>query len=177
MINDARPHIMVTGHRDLPADQNAWVESELRRITEKLIKERGEFVALGGVALGVDTQWAQTALDMSLPVWSYVPFPGQARRWPRPNQVERQGILDRSERVVTVQPAEITERSAVVRALHARNDAMLNAVNAGGAVVAVLDIRGTGGTFSAVRKAIARSLPILRVNPTTRSTSWIHLLR
>lgn len=60
-----------------------------------------------------------------------------------------------------------------VKTLHARNDGMITETERlDGSAVAVWDPRKTeGGTASAAQKLIAAGLPIIHVNPETRTTT------
>lgn len=169
MSGDATP-VMVTGHRVIPGDGWEWVAAELRRCLLKLQDQRGPLLAIQGMALGVDMLFAETALTLGIPFDSYVPFPGQAERWPAREQVRHASLLAASHSVIRVAEEPITDRYAAVKALHARNDAM---IRDSAVAIAVLDGRTAGGTRSATAKALKAGLDVLRINPSTRCTAWI----
>lgn len=166
--------VMVTGHRDLPTDDWQWVQAEFRRCLAKLEGERGPLVAIQGLALGADMLFGETALALTIPVISYLPFPGQPDRWPDREKRRHAALMAASESVIRVVDEPISDRSSVVRALHGRNDAMIRDSKI---VVGVLDGRRTGGTYTAVKKAIAKEREVLRINPAARTTNWIRSIR
>ncbi|BDZ52469.1 hypothetical protein GCM10025867_47100 (plasmid) [Frondihabitans sucicola] len=166
--------VMITGHRNLPGESWSWVAQEMDRCLGKLHALRGELAAIQGLALGADMLFGETALRLGFPVDSYVPFPGQASKWPAHEQRRRDALMAASRKIVHVVAEPITERHLVVRALHARNDAMIRDSQI---VIAVLDERTSGGTHGAVKKALARDREVLRINPTEHTTAWIRSIR
>jgi len=73
--------LMVTGHRpkDLGGYSNnptqEWIRQELRRILLKAQVRYGtDLEIISGMALGVDTWWAEEALALGVPLLAYVPF-------------------------------------------------------------------------------------------------------
>jgi uncharacterized phage-like protein YoqJ len=83
---------MVTGHRparllDPPVyDMSDHVYDDLRQemrvVLESLRRRYGDdLVAVSGMALGIDTLWAQIALDMGIPLHAYIPCVGQDAPW------------------------------------------------------------------------------------------------
>jgi len=165
--------VMVTGHRSLPTGDWSPVVSELGRCLGKLAEDRGPLIAIHGLALGADMLFAEAALSQGHAVWSFEPFAGQESRWPEAERARHARIKAASERTVTLAEAPGDDRGLAVRLLHARNDRMLAEADM---VIAVLDERGKGGSYSAARKALTRGLPVLRINPDRRRTSWIRRL-
>ncbi|GAB6857885.1 SLOG family protein [Microbacterium xylanilyticum] len=152
------PRVMVTGHRPklMSAHQQRHSRTELERVAQKLTAVYGMEVGISGMALGADTDWAHAVLNAGVPLWSFVPFPQQAELWSDAQRSEWNELRSRAAREVVVADAYS------VRALHARNDAMLNDADL---VVAVWDPRvTTGGTASCVRKARDRGMPIIHVD-------------
>lgn len=157
--------VMVTGHRPhlLSPEGSRWAELELERVAVKLRDQHGMQIGISGMALGADTWWGFATLFAWRELWAFIPFPQQPDRW-APDDVARwQELRERAKHEVVV------AREYSVKALHARNDAML--LNAD-LVVAVWDpANQSGGTFSCVEKARARGLPILHVDPVAQSTT------
>ncbi|HLL69101.1 MAG TPA: hypothetical protein VK453_25800 [Micromonosporaceae bacterium] len=156
------PVVAATGHRRLPPDSLPWLKAELRRVAAKLRDEHGTTVGISGMALGADMEWADAVLAAGLDLHAYVPFEGQELLWPPKAQERWQNLIAKAAVVRVLADAPAGHREAV-RLLHARNDAMLQASVA---VVAVWspDERA-GGTFSAVKKATRRGLPVVHLDP------------
>jgi hypothetical protein len=155
------------------------VRGELARIAVKLRDQHGTQTAISGMALGVDQWWAEAVLAADLNLWAYLPFPQQPDPWPTGARQAWRQLLDQATKVSRVGDLDALpasqRRTHATRLLHARNQCMIGAtVQAGGAVVAVWDsARQTGGTFSAVCKAQAVSLPVIHINPATRRTGLV----
>lgn len=145
----------VTGHRQLPADQQLFVESELDRVMEKL----GAEVAISGMALGVDTWWAEIALERRVALHAYVPFPAQADRWPAAAQERYVRLLELAAEVITVAP------SYRPSAFQERNEAMVDACDV---LVGVWDGRRTGGTWNCIEYARRVGRELVLVDPASR---------
>jgi uncharacterized phage-like protein YoqJ len=147
----------VTGHRQLSPDQQLFVESELDRVMEKFAAE----VAISGMALGVDTWWAEIALERGVALHAYLPFPAQADRWPTEAQERYLRLLELATEVVTVAP---TYRPS---AFQERNQAMVEACDV---LVGVWDGRRTGGTWNCLEYARQVGRELVLVNPASRRT-------
>lgn len=153
--------VAVTGHRPqaLTDEQADFARAELDRVIDKLAPTIG----ISGMALGADTWWADLCLDRGVPLYAFVPFPGQPDRWPATDQRHYRTILERADRVLLC--ADSYHRGV----FHVRNQAMIDAAEL---VVAVWNGSTTGGTAHAV--SIARPhLPIVRINPVSRTTSLL----
>jgi hypothetical protein len=152
-----------TGHRTLTRKQQTWVLAELARVATKLSWEHGCTTAVSGMALNVDQTWARVAVAAQLRLWAVVPFPGQGDLWTPAEKQSWQEILREADKVIVVSEEDPRDRSEAAHMLHARNDKMLVVSDV---VVAVWDPRRRqGGTWSAVRKAVRRELPIIWLNP------------
>lgn len=147
----------VTGHRQLSPDQQLFVESELERVMDKLAPQ----VAISGMALGVDTWWAEIALERGVALHAYVPFPTQASRWPAAAQDRYRGLLELAAEVVTIAP---TYRR---RVFQERNEAMVDACDV---LVGVWDGRHTGGTWNCLEYARRVGRELVLVDPASRRT-------
>lgn len=159
------PRVMVTGHRpqSIAPDAHEWTSRELERIAVKLRDQNGMQVGISGMALGADTWWGFATLFAWVDLWAFIPFEQQPDRWAPEDVVRWQELRDRATHEVVI--AE--EYSA--GALFARNTAMLDNSDL---VVAVWDPAHTsGGTYDTVGKASGRNIPIVHVNPVTRSTT------
>lgn len=152
--------VMVTGHRPqhLPAGSERWVRAELARVMGLLDPVH----CLSGLAVGVDTFWAQEALRQGRGLVSYVPFPEQSRRWDRASQAEWRRLVDHSQEVVTVAD------SFQMWAFPERNRLM---VTRAPIAVAVWDGKPTGGTADAVERIQGMGRTLVRINPLERRTT------
>lgn len=152
------PRVMVTGHRTWqPGVDTASIREELSRVAYKLRREYGAEVALSGMAMGVDTWWAATALHEEMDLWAYIPFLGQADLWRPIDRRRYERLMAEASRVV------VAGEGRSVRLYHARNDAMLRDSDL---VVAVRDPAvQVGGTVSVIRKAQRQRKPIITVRP------------
>jgi hypothetical protein len=166
---------MVTAHRPqhLPSDALDWIAEQLHRIAFKLRDEYGTDTAVSGMALGGDQDWAESAVMAGLALWAHVPFPQQPDPWPAHAQRRYRALLDEASQVNTYGDlaglsGDARKREAV-RLLHARNDGMIAVAQV--AVAVYRPPLTTGGTASAWRKLWATRLPIIHVNPDTRTVT------
>lgn len=162
------PRVALTGHRSraFSPEQAAWVQVTLAQCAARFAGTYGSRVAISGLALGADTWWALAGLSAGLALHAYVPFEGQADTFTPADRALWQAL-----RAAASWQTVIHDGPYDVRAFHARNDAMLAAADA---VVAVwLPGVTRGGAASTVRKALARGLPVLHVDPASRAVQWM----
>jgi hypothetical protein len=170
------PWVSATGHRELAEGDRVWARSELARVAAKLRDGWDCNTGISGMARTVDQDWAAVVVDAGLRLCAMIPFPGQADRWPSPDQARWRELLRLADRVVPVSGDDPVGGRAATGMLHARNDTMLENSDA---VVAVADPRRlsfrrhrvVGGTWSAVDKAVRRGLPVIWVNPAGRTVT------
>lgn len=181
--------IAVTGHRpkDMgPAygygDPRPWEALELRIADEfeALARQAGADsvrVVTGG-AQGADQVafWAGELLrSRGLAVRSslFVPFEGQSDPW-RATGLFGQAAYDRMRAtaddvvVVTTPRPDPRDRSAIVAALHRRNDAMVSVADVVVAVTSLDPARvgsAGGGTANAMRRCLSLGVPVRTVRP------------
>lgn len=160
--------LVITGHRpaDLPwryrenDPRCVALKSRLAEIL-RISYDRGYRTFVSGMALGVDTWFAESVLELrdehpDVRLFAYIPFAGQDKLWPTESQARYKSLLMYANEVHAV--CQAPSKSAFL----ARNIAMLDIADA---VLAVWD--GTsGGTGHCVRNAIERDLPLLIVDPT-----------
>lgn len=164
--------IAITGHRphklNNEYDLNGPVSQALRReITRILDAERPEEI-ISGMALGVDTLFAELGLARGLKVIAAVPFLGQESRWPEASQRRYRAILDNP----LVEQIVVCQGSYAAWKMQARNEWMVAHADK---LICVWD--GTpGGTANCVRYAQAQGVPILRINPRTLNTNHKEIL-
>lgn len=157
--------VCATGHRPqhLPREVHGWVRDELYRICARLRDEHGTQVAISGAALGVDLWYADAAHRARLTLAAYIPCPPNPR-WNAVDRAEYDRLLALADPALS---RTIADRYTV-GAMFARNTAMLEASDAVVAVWAPLKM--SGGTYTTVRDAARRGLPVIHVNPDTRRT-------
>jgi hypothetical protein len=158
------PTVMVTGHRPqhLDPDVRPWVRSELDRLAEKLRGECGADVGVSGMAIGADLWWADSVVRAGLRLWAHVPFPQQPDKWGSEDRAEWERLCRVARKLKTY------GGRYDVRTLHARNDGMIEVSSA--AIAVWLPSKVTGGTASAVQKLDKAGVPVIHVNPATRTT-------
>ena len=154
--------VALTGHRALSADEATFAGGELPRLAAKLRDRHSTTAAICGMALGVDTLWAEAALAAGLELWAYIPFETQAARWPADDQHRWERLRAQAAREVVVGDAPATWH------YHARNDAMVRDADA---LIAVVDrTRDGGGSLSTLAKARAAGRPVIVVDLAARHT-------
>lgn len=161
------PRVAVTGHRphDFTEPQQRWVRATLTQVLDRLRLEHGAEVALSGLSRGADTWWAQAATQAGATLWAYIPFDGQADRWPAGDRAEWTRLRSMAAREVVVG----TAYSA--RHFHARNDLLVRDCDL---MLAVHQpTRTTGGTATTIRKARAAGRPMIRIDPSERRISFV----
>lgn len=158
-----RPTVSGTGHRPqhLTPTQRLWTRQKAYAAACWCRDVWGTTVGISGLALGFDTWWAEGILDAGLTLGVYVPFPQQADRWPREDRAAWQRLRDAADPAYSRMIAE----EASIAALHKRNDEMRNASDA--VVTAWKSGTTQGGTWSAVRKAVAVGKPGVWIDPGT----------
>lgn len=66
--------IAVTGPRRLTDIDSVWVHQQLRAFLGRAVKNlKDDVVAISGMALKVDTWWADVALEFDVPLHAYIP--------------------------------------------------------------------------------------------------------
>ena len=118
---------------------------------------------ISGMALGVDTWWAEAALDLAIPFAAYIPFEAQGARWPTSVQAHWRNLRSSASREV------VLGEHYSVGLLHARNDAIIK--DSSLAVAVLKSSKTSGGTFSAVVKLRKRKKPFILLEPEARTIS------
>jgi uncharacterized phage-like protein YoqJ len=156
---ETRFRLMVTGHRPgklggytgrpkIQRDVRGWLRDKILEARE--CHPEG-LVLLSGMALGVDQWFAEEGCLLEVPYLAFVPFEGQAARWPADSRAYWYVLCARAERVIyTGTPGYSPAK------MHVRNEALVDSADAG---LAVWD-GSSGGTAGAVRYALRWGLPL-----------------
>lgn len=157
------PRIGVTGHRlqHLSLSQRMWAASILPPLLRSLHARHGAQVAISGMALGVDTMWAEAAVREGLRLWAYIPCETQAARWDRTDRLRWAHLRAEASREIVLAP------NYDVRYMRSRNDFV---VRDSDVLVAVhhTDMQN-GGTARTIRRAEAKGARIIHVNVSNRT--------
>lgn len=171
--------VAVTGHR--PDDRRPWrgVGSWSNRLLHVRVKLwlRAQLVELAparvitGMALGVDTWFAECALELGIPFTAAIPFVGQEARWPAASQERYHALLKLAVEVVNVTGHnELLHRAhhgrpssdeEISRMMKVRNRWMVQRC---GLLLSVWD-GSPGGTSHCVRYAEDYGRRTIRCNP------------
>lgn len=179
--------IAVTGHRPNQMgpgygyyDNRPWraLQTRVADTFQAIAEEHGASairVVTGG-AQGADQVafWAAEELKtrgLQVTNTVFVPFDGQESRWSEGGlfgQADWRAMIARADESVVITRPKPTTRRDVVRALHARNDAMMATADV---VVAVTHLdpnavaNASGGTAQAMRTCVTRGIPLRTVRP------------
>lgn len=162
--------VCVTGHRKIGGDYSdnptrKWVRSVLDQILDNIKPA----YAYSGMAIGVDTDFAELCLSKNIPLAAVIPFKGQSNRWPTESQRKYWNILKEVREKIVV-----CESGFAAWKMHRRNERMIDETGDRGIVIAVWD-GSPSGTSNAVRYAAASGKKIIRVDPSTRTVTGIDL--
>lgn len=150
-----------TGHRphklgneyDLKGPYSDYIKEAFQKILKNSQVER----VISGMALGVDTLWAFTAMELGIPITAAIPFLGQESRWPPSSRKLHAEILKHKLTTVKI----VCEGGYAAWKMQKRNEWMVDNCDI---LVAVWD--GTpGGTGNCVAYAKKVDKRILRIDP------------
>ena len=160
--------VTVTGHRPQHLDGDftltsplwSWIAARMDMCLVRATHLRC------GMAVGVDLLAAERAYLLGVPYTAYVPFEGQAEKWPHESKIRYARVLSRASSCVMV-----NEGGYAAWKLHARNQAMLTGTAREDAepfpdcLLAVWDGRGSGGTYQMTLLARKLGVSIERIDP------------
>ena len=154
--------IAITGHRpnkfgndyDLTSPLILNIRKELVNIWYDLKPE----YMISGMALGIDTLWAQIAIEAGEPykLIAAVPFKGQEKMWPKKSQDEYFRLLNKAHEIVYV-----SEPGYAAWKMQKRNEWMVDNCDK---LIAVWD-ESEGGTANCVKYAKKKEKEIIHINP------------
>lgn len=162
--------VVVTGHRDA-----LHTRPVLQTILKGIQARRTPLEAITGMALGVDLDFADAALDLGIPVVAALPVVDHCARWHGDAQERHARVLQQATRVIQVwkQPGYICTGYAAQ--MFARNRWMVDQIQQG-LLIAVWDGRLRGGTYNCMKEAQKRGVKILRVDPQTMQVGVVLLV-
>lgn len=146
-------HIAGTGHRPkyCPCKYNnkhPWLlnlKADLRNRLVEIADNYASLVIRTGGAIGWDTWLAQVALELSLPLYLYLPFPGQESHWPSDSRKEYERIKSLATNVIYTSQTYYSE-------VFLNRD--VDMITGCGKILALLNPEAdSGGTFYTVNKA------------------------
>lgn len=158
---------MVTGHRDVRGQRAEVVRQALERILSKL-KERNPngLVAISGMAVGTDIEFAEAALGLGCRLVAAIPTDTQEEPWPQEAKARYWRALLRASMTVSVWREPGYATTEIGSRFHARNRWMIDHTT-DGAAIAVWDGRQAGGTWAAVKEILRRGRKVLVIDPRT----------
>ncbi len=152
--------VAITGHRPnkLGGDYDL-VQPKTLAIKARIIdvlKEVGAEYLITGMALGIDTLFANIAIELRLPFTAAIPFRGQESMWPSKSQRKYDEILSKATEIVYISGGGYSPHKMQVR-----NEWM---VDNSRILISVWD--GTsGGTANCVRYADSKGVRSINIDP------------
>lgn len=152
-------NLTVTGHRPEKIggySQGSPLRKKVRQAIRTKLEEIRPDYGITGMALGVDTDFAELCLELGIPFIAAVPFKGQEKMWPKPSQDHYHELLKKSHHVEIVVPGPFAAWK-----LQKRNEWMCHQSHE---VLAVWD-GSSGGTANCVKFAEKLGRKVHRINP------------
>lgn len=156
--------IAITGHRPskLGGDYSLTSEStgKIRRHLMSIIVCRKPDYMISGMALGIDTLWAQLAVINSIPLIAAIPFKNQDKKWSQTSREVYNQLLSNAYEVVNVSGKDHYHAEY----MQLRNEWMVDHCTR---LIAVFD-GSPGGTANCLKYAQSKMKPedITIINPT-----------
>lgn len=111
-----------TGHRpDKLGGYSDKVSHRLVQLAVACIRKYKPTVVISGMALGWDQALAEAAIAELVPLWAYVPFDGQDKKWPEASQARYRELLDLAEEAKVIDSGGYS-----AAAMQKRNQAMVD---------------------------------------------------
>lgn len=151
--------IAVTGHRPDKLghdyEYTGPLCTRLKTRIKRILKAHKPAKAFSGMALGVDTIFAEACVELGIPFVAVIPFPGQEDRWIQSSKDRYYRLLEKAEYIEVV--CHVYSKEAFQR----RNEWM---VNNSGLLLSIWD--GTeGGTANCTHYAMHKEKKILYLSP------------
>lgn len=151
MVTGHRPHKMPGGYNEQSA---GWLA--VRRWLGAQIEAHAPRAVISGMALGVDTVFADVAVERGVALVAAIPFVGQEARWPATAQARYRALLARAAVVYAVSPPGYHASK-----MHARNQWMVDTCSH---ALAVWN-GSAGGTDACVHAIRAAEKPLRVFDP------------
>lgn len=153
--------IAITGHRPNKLGNDYDLTSELiRRIRLEIydiLRNKKATELITGMALGIDTLFAQIAIDYCFPFIAALPCKNQQSKWPERSRITYNKIIN--DPLCTVK--YITDSEYTPRCMQIRNEWMVDNCDL---LIAVWN-GSTGGTMNCINYAITKNKEIIYINP------------
>lgn len=151
--------IGITGHRpqSIGGFKANPLQDRVKLAIHEFLKENKPELIITGMALGVDTWAAQSAIELGIPFEAAIPFADQFNRWPEDSVKEYKRLLELAAKVTIVSPGGFSAEK-----MHIRNMYIVQKCNL---LLAVYNGQRSGGTFQAVEFAKSVNKPIHVINP------------
>lgn len=145
-------NIGVSGHRELnkPTEE---VYRRFIRCLERIAATHKIEKITNGFALGFDSITAQAAIDLNIPLWAAIPFPGQQNSWPIEHKKKYEFFLSKAANVY------IANDKFANWAFFRRNEYIVN--NSDHMIVWLTENKG--GTFHAVDYANSKKKQVTNI--------------
>lgn len=149
--------VSATGHRPDklggwdPCEKHTKIKNAIRSVLQALPVSG----AISGMALGVDTWFAEVCIELRIPLLAAIPCDGQESRWPKESQDHYHRLLAHAEKIV-VSPGPYAAWKMQVRNIYMVDHCDL--------LLAVFD-GSAGGTKNCVDYALQSGKRIWRIDP------------
>ena len=177
--------LAATGPRKLTGSEARWVRHELKNWLKSAVERHDlkNVEAFSGMALGVDTIWAEVALEVGVTLRSFIPFEHQHgwargksgiwmelhdRAWSRPDRDRFESLLFMASSVIDCS-ATFDGMQIPGRLLHHRNTCMAGECDCLGAVWHEVQ---RGGTWHCLSYTLTLEKPVYGMNLRTRISDW-----
>lgn len=145
--------IGITGHRFF--QNKEFVEKTI----ENLLLELKPILTITGMALGVDTLFANLCIKLHIPFVAAIPFKGQENRWPDAQQQEYNRLLKLADRIQIVSDGAFS-----IEKMHVRNKYIVDNSD----LMLGVFMGKNGGTKNCLSYALSQKKNYIIINPNTK---------
>lgn len=160
--------IAITGHRpnkldndyDLVSDRTQVIKAQIvKAVLDQIntIEDKKNLVLISGMALGIDTLFAEIAINLSVPFVAAIPCLGHSAKWSQKSKDRYQRILN--SHLCTVY--HVTGQPYTNYCMSVRNEWMVDSCDL---LIAVWD-GSAGGTRNCIQYALKVGKPIIYITP------------
>jgi len=146
--------IVATGHRPkklLDQGYSELTRALITRVATDWLRQLAPRGIISGMALGWDSAVIEACLALRIPYVGCIPFEGQEKRWPGPEQFRYEQYRQQAARIIVCSPGEYSRAKMM-----ARNERMINlSLKDGPANALILAL--WNGEPSGTRNAIAHA--------------------